>query len=153
MSLTKKILIAIGIILVAIQFIRPARNSNNQASVTDISNVTAIPDSVSVILRGACYDCHSNNTEYPWYSGLQPVGWLLAKDISDGRDNLNFSEFGGYTQRKQLTRLDEIATVINEDIMPLSSYKMMHKSARLGIDEKTLLINWTRQAADSLSAK
>lgn len=137
----------------AIQFIRPARNSNNQASVTDISNVTAIPDSVRVILRGACYDCHSNNTEYPWYYGLEPVGWLLAKDIKNGRDNLNFSEFGGYTQRKQLTRLDEIATVINEDIMPLSSYKMMHKSARLGIDEKTLLINWTKQAADSLSAK
>jgi hypothetical protein len=153
MSLAKKILIALGIILVAIQFFRPARSKNSQASVTDMSKVAVFPDSVRVIIQNACYDCHSNNTVYPWYSNIQPVGWLLAGHIKDGRDNLNFSEFGEYSPKKQLSKLDAIATVISEDIMPLPSYKMMHKSARLSTGQKALLINWTKQATDSLSAK
>jgi hypothetical protein len=77
----------------------------------------------------------------------------LAGHIKDGRDNLNFSEFGEYSPKKQLSKLDAIATVISEDIMPLPSYKMMHKSARLSTGQKALLINWTKQATDSLSAK
>jgi hypothetical protein len=153
MSLTKKILIATLIILVAIQFIRPARSNNNQASGTDISKVAVFPDSVRVIIQNACYDCHSNNTVYPWYSKIQPVGWLLAGHIKEGRDNLNFSEFGEYSQRKQFDKLDAISAVISDGIMPLPSYKMMHKNARLSPNEKTLLINWTKQASDSLSAK
>ncbi len=153
MSLFKKILIALVIILVAIQFIRPARTSNNLASVTDISKVAVFPDSVRGIIQNACYDCHSNNTVYPWYSKIQPVGWLLAGHIKEGRANLNFSEFGEYSKAKQLSKLDAIATVISEDIMPLPSYKMMHKSARLTSGEKALLINWTKQATDSLSVK
>jgi hypothetical protein len=153
MKLAKKILIAAVIILVAIQFFRPARSINSQASVTDISKVAVIPDSVRVILQSACYDCHSNNTVYPWYSKIQPIGWLLAGHIKEGRDNLNFSEFGEYSQGKQLGKLYAIATVIGKDIMPLRSYKMMHKSARLSTDEKNLLINWAKQATDSLSVK
>jgi hypothetical protein len=153
MSLTKKILIALVIIFVTIQFFRPARSSNNQAAGTDISKVTVFPDSVRVIIQNACYDCHSNNTVYPWYSKIQPVGWLLAGHIKEGRDNLNFSEFGEYSQRKQLDKLDAVAAVISDGIMPLPSYKMMHKNARLSTDEKTLLINWTKQAKDSLSVK
>jgi hypothetical protein len=153
MKLAKKILIATVIILVAIQFIRPDRTSNNQPSVPGISKVAVFPDNVRVIIQNACYDCHSNNTVYPWYSNIQPVGWLLAGHIKDGRDNLNFSEFGEYSPKKQLSKLDEIANVIRDDIMPLPSYKMMHKSARLSTGEKTLLINWAQHATDSLSVK
>jgi hypothetical protein len=153
MSLAKKILIVLVIILVAIQFIRPARSNNNQVSGTDISKVAVFPDSVRVLIKNACYDCHSDNTVYPWYSNIQPVGWLLAGHIKEGRDNLNFSEFGEYSKRKQLDKLDAIATVIGDGIMPLPSYKMMHKNARLSTDEKNLLINWTKQATDSLSVK
>jgi hypothetical protein len=153
MSLAKKILIALVIILVAIQFIRPARSNNNQTTATDISKVAVFPDSVRVIIQNACYDCHSNNTVYPWYSNIQPVGWLLAGHIREGRNNLNFSEFGEYSRVKQLSKLDAIATVLGDDIMPLPSYKLMHKNARLSTDEKTLLINWTKQATDSLSVK
>ena len=57
-----------------------------------------MPDSVKVILQNACYDCHSNNTRYPWYVNIQPVGWWMSGHIADARDGLNFSEFGGYTQ-------------------------------------------------------
>jgi hypothetical protein len=153
MSLFKKILTAIVIILLAMQFIRPDRNIDNQASSTDISGVFSMPDSVKVILQNACFDCHSNNTRYPWYVNIQPAGWWMAGHISDAKGDLNFSEFGGYSQRTQLSKLDGIVAVIRDDIMPLRSYKMMHKSARLSADEKTLLINWAQQATDSLSVK
>ena len=153
MNFTNKILLAIGIIFIAIQFIQPAHNENGRISATDISKISSIPDSVYSILNNACYDCHSNNTSYPWYSNIQPMGWLMANHIKQGKEALNFSEFGSYSPRKQLSKLNGIANSIKDDIMPLSSYKLMHKNARLSANEKTLLINWAKQSKDSLSAK
>ena len=153
MKLAKKILLVIVIGLVAIQFFRPDRNIASQASSSDISGVVRVPDSVKTILENACYDCHSNNTRYPWYANIQPTGWWLAGHIKEAKGDLNFSEFGGYEQRKQISKLDGVAAVVEEDIMPLRSYKLMHKNARLSQDEKNMLIDWTRQSIDNLSAK
>jgi len=151
MRTIKWVLLATGIIFIAIQFFRPARNKSAQASETDISRVVAIPDSVQLILQKACYDCHSNNTNYPWYAYVQPVGWFLARDITQGRDDLNFNEFGSYSLRRQLNKLEGIADHIRENEMPLKSYKLMHKEARLSENEKKLLINWTELSAKNLS--
>jgi len=153
MKLAEKILTVIVIAFVAIQFFRPDRNIASQASSSDISGVFSMPDSVKVILQNACYDCHSDNTRYPWYINIQPAGWWMAGHISDAKGDLNFSEFGGYDQRRQISKLEGIAAVVEEDIMPLRSYKMMHKSARLSSDEKNLLINWAQKSADSISTK
>lgn len=153
MNLSVKILSAVGIVFVVIQFIRPAHNTNGNKTETDISKVVSVPDSVHAILQKACYDCHSNNTVYPWYSNIQPAGWLMAKDILKGKDNINFSEFGSYPQRRRLSKLDEIANVITDDIMPLPSYKMMHKNARLNTNEKTILINWAQKSQDTISGR
>jgi hypothetical protein len=149
----KKILLAISIVFIAIQFFRPALNKNSQVLDTDISKIVNIPDSIQVILKNACYDCHSINTNYPWYSNVQPIGWFLAKHITQGKDELNFSEFGSYSPRRQLSKMNGIANSIRDDIMPLSSYKMMHKNAQLSTNEKALLINWAQQSKDSLSVK
>ena len=89
MSLAKKILLAIGILFIAIQFFRPALNKSNQVFVTDISKIVTTSDSIKAILKNACYDCHSNNTNYPWYSNIQPVGWLMVKHTRKGKDELN----------------------------------------------------------------
>ena len=145
MSLFKKILTAIVIILVAIQFIRPDRNIDSQPSSSDIAGVVSVPDTIKVILQNACYDCHSNNTRYPWYVNIQPAGWWMARHISDAKNDLNFSEFGAYEQGKQIRKLDGVAAVVEEDIMPLRSYKLMHKDARLSANEKKLLTDWARQ--------
>jgi hypothetical protein len=153
MNLTKKILIAIAILFVIIQFFQPARNKNGQVLAADISKVVNITDSVQVLLHNACYDCHSNNTNYPWYSNIQPIGWFLAKHITNGKDELNFSEFGGYAQRRQLSKLEGIAYNISENIMPLRSYRMMHKNAKLNTIEKALLIYWAEHSTDTLTAK
>jgi Haem-binding domain len=147
----KKTLIISGILFIALQFIRPLHNKSGHILTTDISKVVTIPDTVSILLKNACYDCHSNNTAYPWYSNVQPMGWLMAYHIKKAKNQLNFSEFGSYSQRRQLSKLYGIANSIKDNIMPLKSYKIMHKSAQLSTDEKSLLINWAQQSIDSLS--
>lgn len=153
MKLAKKILLGIVVIFAVIQFFRPDPNNASQASPSDISGVVSVPDPVKVILENACYDCHSNNTRYPWYANIQPAGWWLAGHIKEAKGDLNFSDFGGYSQRTQLSKLEGVAAVVEEDIMPLRSYKMMHKNARLSADEKNLVIEWARQSVDNLSAR
>lgn len=145
MKLLNRVLLGIGIILVIIQFIRPQRNNSGTNSVTDISMAINVPDSVQGILKKACYDCHSNNTVYPWYANVQPVGWFLARHIRLAKEDLNFSEFGSYPQRRQLSKVAAIADEIDENAMPLPSYRLMHKNARLQPWEKRLVIRWTEK--------
>lgn len=153
MSRIKKIGLSVLVIFFAIQFIQPAHNKSDGILATDISKIVAIPDSIQVLVKIACYDCHSNNTNYPWYSNIQPMGWLMAKHIKQGKAVLNFSEFGNYSRRKQLSKLTGIANSIRDGNMPLASYQWIHKNARLDTIEKGLLINWVQQSKDSLSAK
>lgn len=150
MSLVKKISLAILIVLIAIQFIQPARNRSGQLLTTDMATMYKIPDSVQAVLKAACYDCHSNNTNYPWYTYVQPVGWMLANHIKNGKKELNFSEFGSYSVRRQRSKLKSIATQVNDGDMPLNSYTIMHKNARLTSEQKQLIINWAQKTKDSL---
>ncbi len=151
MRFVTKILLISGILFLALQLIRPVHNKSSQVLTTDISKVITIPDTVLSLLKNACFDCHSNNTDYPWYSNIQPMGWIMAYHIKQAKEELNFSEFGSYSQRRQLSKLDGIANTIKDDIMPLNSYKIMHKSAQLSSDEKSLIINWAHQSIDKLS--
>jgi hypothetical protein len=153
MKRIKKALLVAGIIFIAMQFIQPAKNINNQFVATDISKTIPVPGNVQAILKNACYDCHSNNTNYPWYAYIQPSGWLLSTHIAEAKGKLNFNEFGNYSRRRQISKLDGIANSIKDGIMPLSSYKLMHKSARLTQNEKELLIKWVQQSQDILSVK
>lgn len=146
----KKIGSTVLIVLIGIQFIQPARNENGQALPTDISRTVFIPGSVKSLLQAACYDCHSNNTNYPWYANIQPMGWLLSSHIKDGKAELNFSEFGSYSQRRQQSKLKSIASQVKDDEMPLASYAFLHKNARLTKEQKALIIDWALQAKDSL---
>lgn len=138
---------------IAIQFLQPAKNESNHILDSEISKIVSTPDSVLFVLKNACFDCHSNNTIYPWYSNIQPVGWLMANHIRKGKNELNYSEFGSYSPRRQLSKFNGIVNSIVDNIMPLSSYKLMHKNAILSINEKDLLIKWAQQARDSLSVK
>lgn len=148
----KKILLFIGIVFIAIQFIQPAHNKSGQVLPTDFTKVYEAPSNVQTILQNACYDCHSNNTNYPWYSNIQPMAWMMKRHIDNGKEKLNFSEFANCSSRKQISKLKEIANQIKDDEMPLSSYKLMHSKATLTKVEKDLLINWFNKTADSLSA-
>lgn len=151
MKLYKKILLALLIVFIAIQFIQPAHNISGQVLPTDITKTVKVPENVLNIFKNACYDCHSNNTRYPWYVYIQPMGWMMARHIKNGKDNLNFSDFGSYSQRKQANKLRAIETSIKEGSMPLSSYTIMHTDARLSAENKKLITDWASNAKDSLT--
>ncbi|GAC1595338.1 MAG: heme-binding domain-containing protein [Chitinophagaceae bacterium] len=146
----KKILLLISIVIIAIQFIQPAHNTSGQVLPADITKTVNVPDSVLSIFKSSCYDCHSNNTCYPWYVRIQPIGWIMAGHIRTGKENLNFSEFGTYSKRKQGNKLRSIATSMKEGSMPLSSYTMMHTDAKLSRKDKKMIVEWTSSAKDSL---
>ena len=149
MKVLKRILILLLIILVVIQFVRPARNTQEGLLATDITHVKPVPDTVLHLLQRSCYDCHSNNTVYPWYMNIQPSAWFLANHINEGKHELNFSDFGSYTPAKQLKKLQKIGREVKEGGMPISSYTLIHRYASLNEGERQLIINWT----DSLAAK
>jgi hypothetical protein len=102
-------------------------------------------------LKVACYVCHSNHPNYPWYTDLQPVGWILHNHIINGKKELNFNDFGSFSKRRQHSKLKSITDQLRDDEMPLSSYKLVHKKATLNKDEKAAIINWAQNAKDSLS--
>ena len=153
MKLYKKILLGLGAAFIAIQFIQPARNESGQVLATDIIKSPGVPDKILGILKNSCYDCHSNNSRYPWYVHIQPMGWIMARHIKNGKENLNFSDFGSYSRRKQANKLRAIASSIKEGSMPILSYTYMHTDAKLSPDEKDILISWAAAAKDSLDTK
>jgi len=144
MVLRKKITLGLVATFIVIQFVQPARNRSRQVLPTDISKTMAMPGNIQAILQNACYDCHSNNTRYPWYSFIQPLGWWLNSHIEEGKQNLNFSDFGSYSTKKQRSKFREIATSINEGSMPLFAYTLLHQPARLTTADKTMLLQWSQ---------
>lgn len=152
MSLIKKIGFGLLTGFFAIQFIQPVKNKMDKMVQTDLQKIYAVPDSVLAVLKISCYDCHSNNTHYPWYSFIQPAAWLMSSHIKEGKTNLNFSEFGAYSNRKQQGKLQAIINSINDNTMPLNSYLMLHKNAKLSVVNKMLLLGWITKTKDSLSS-
>lgn len=148
--LKRSALVLIGVFLV-IQFFRPTRNVAEGNIANDIAQFN-VPQDIRSILNASCYDCHSNNTRYPWYAEVQPVGWWLSSHIQEGRRNLNFSEFAGYRPRRQYIKLKQIAEQIDEGDMPLPSYLIIHTDARLSKEQKTRLIDWVNTLRDSMKA-
>jgi hypothetical protein len=116
-----------------------------------MQKIYTVPDSVVNVLQISCYDCHSNNTHYPWYSFIQPAAWLMASHIKNGKAMLNFSEFGAYSNRKQQSKLQAIINSINDNTMPLNSYIILHKNAKLSAENKRILVDWITKTKDSLS--
>ena len=153
MSLVKKILSGLLIVFVTIQFIQPVRNKTDKVLPTDIQKIVTVPDNVLAVLKNSCYDCHSNNTRYPWYSFIQPGAWWMASHIRKGKADLNFSEFGVYSNRKQQSKLQAIANSIKDETMPISSYTLLHTNAVLSPDDKAVLLDWVKTTKDSLSLK
>jgi hypothetical protein len=150
MKLLKKILLGLLVVLILIQFIQPASNKSNELLSTDLTKIFIVPENIQSILKKVCYDCHSNNTNYPWYSKIQPFGWLLANHIKEGKAELNFNEFGSYSKRRQISKMNGIANSMKDGSMPLSSYTMIHKDAKLSNQDKALLIEWATKTKDSL---
>lgn len=148
----KKIFLGLLIALVAIQFIKPTKNVSGDTS-KDISTLYPMPDNVKQIVTKACADCHSNSTVYPWYASIQPLGFWLADHVKEGKSEMNFNEFASYRIAKQNHKLEEVIEQVKEGEMPLESYTLIHKEAKLTEEEKVTLTQWCQSIMDSLKAK
>jgi hypothetical protein len=145
----RKIGVLIIIFLVVFQFVQPMKNQSEGLSDADISYVHPIPASVHQTLVNKCYDCHSNNTRYPWYFNIQPIGWWLAAHIHDGKEHLNFSDFKNYPPNKAAHKLEEIEEVMEDGSMPLKAYTMFHQEAALSVAEKKAIHEWLESIANN----
>jgi len=131
-----KIIFVLSFLFIIIQFI-PV-DKKNPAIVSEIP----APVEIQKILQRSCYDCHSHQTVWPWYSHVAPVSWLIAHDVKEGRENLNFSVWSDTDQRKQIKIFEEIQEVIEKKEMPLTTYLWMHPDARLDINDQMILKAW-----------
>jgi Haem-binding domain len=148
----KRLLLLLLLAFIIMQFFRPSKNSTGAAAVNHISKLYPVSDTVQAILKTACYDCHSNNTSYPWYNNIQPVAWWLANHINEGKKELNFDEFASYRIRRQYKKLEEINEQVKEGEMPLASYTLIHGDAKLTGEQKRVIANWVVAVRDSIKA-
>ena len=149
----KKVLVILLVILIVLQFFRPAKNTDTAVQPNDISTIYPVPATVDSILVKACKDCHSNNTRYPWYNRIQPVAWYLANHVKDGKRSFNLNEFATYPAWRQYDKITEVRKQINGDEMPLSSYTLIHRDAILTDAEKKTVINWSESIKKQMEAK
>lgn len=136
----KKLRIGILIAIVAIQFIRI--DKTNPAVIAEQDYLTQLqPDEkVANLIKNACYDCHSNTTEYPWYSNVAPISWWIKDHIDHGRKHLNFSVWSTYSEKKQHHKIDECVEMLEDEEMPLKSFTITHPEAVLSEEEREMLI-------------
>jgi len=141
----KKIILGLLAVLLIIQFIRPPKNVSEVAiTENDISRKYGMTESVQQILVEKCYDCHSNSTVYPWYYNIQPVAWWMAHHINEGKEELNFSEFNTYSEKRAKHKLEELSEAVNEGWMPLESYLWIHGDAKITEQDRNLINAWLK---------
>jgi len=137
-------------VLVVIQFFSTSLNQSDTIPMTDFMLVNDVPKQVEGIIKTSCYDCHSNNTDYPWYNKVQPVAWFLKDHVEHGKEELNFNEWADYSSRRKNSKLKSIISQIKEGEMPLSSYTIIHMEAKLSEEEKKIILDWVSNLKDSL---
>jgi hypothetical protein len=140
----KKILIALVVIFVGIQFI-PVERTN-----PPITKDVNPPENISVILKTSCYDCHSNETVWPWYSNIAPVSFLIAKDVNEGREHLNFSEWDRYDANRRSKKMDGVSELVEKGVMPLSIYTFIHSDAKMNSEKIKAIKEWVAASENNV---
>jgi hypothetical protein len=125
--------------LVAIQFV-PTQRTN-----PPVESDVQTSGELKTILRRACYDCHSNETVWPWYSHIAPISFLIANDVKEGRRELNFSTWDQYDEQRKARKLKEIVEQIEENKMPQWYYILMHPEAKLSESDKEIILKWAKK--------
>jgi len=144
--------IAAGVALAfaGLQLTNPERANPPVAPGHDLMATNAPPAEVAALLHHACYDCHSSETKWPWYSHVAPVSWFVAGHVKDGREHLDFSGWPRDDSTQARKKLNHIADQVEEGDMPLPSYTWIHAEARLTSAQREQIVKWARQEADRL---
>jgi hypothetical protein len=135
--------------VIALQFANPSHQNPPVLPGHDLLASNAPPPSVAALLRNSCYDCHSFETKWPWYSYVAPVSWYLARDVKAARSNLNFSDWPHDDAARAHKRWRHIAEAVENGEMPLPSFTWIHRQARLDERQRAELVKWAQEQADS----
>jgi hypothetical protein len=131
--------------LVIMQFFQIEKTNPDFDVNQDIFAIHKAPFEVTSLFKKACYDCHSYETTYPWYTSIAPVSFWIKGHINGGRKHLNFSEWGMYTEKRQAKKLEESIEYVTEKWMPLTSYTWGHREAKLNDEDRALMTSWMKK--------
>ena len=148
----KIIVLVLFLLFIGIQFIRPDFTNPPVIQSETLETSTDVPENVREILTRSCKDCHSNETNYPWYSKIQPSASFLSGHIAEGRNELNFSVWNTYETRRKIRKLDEICEMVGEKQMPLPSYLWIHWNSKLSENDINILCDWTKAEQQRLES-
>ena len=143
---------ALVVVFALLQFTNPARTNPPVALGGDLSATNPPPPQIASLLRAACYDCHSDETRWPWYSRVAPVSWLVVSDVNDGRERLNFSNWPRALPERAAKRLERMSEELDYKEMPPAKYTALHPAARLTASQREQLIHWADAEAGRLKA-
>ncbi|HFC00060.1 MAG TPA: cytochrome C [Phaeodactylibacter sp.] len=137
-------LILLGVFIL-MQFFRIDKTNPPVDAKLDFININQPPENISKMIKSACYDCHSYETKYPWYSNIAPVSWWLKGHIDEARGELNFSEWGSYSAKKASHKMEEAMEEVEEKEMPLTPYVIAHSEAKLSEEQRAALVGFFKK--------
>lgn len=138
----KNIILSLIALLILIQFIRINKTTPSTDPRVDFISVNKPDPQIASILKTSCYDCHSHQVTYPWYTNIAPVSWWIKNHMSEGSHHLNFSMWATYSSRRIDHKLKECVEMVSEEEMPMFSYTLMHGDAKLTKEQRELLVNY-----------
>jgi len=138
----KKILLGLLALLIIAQFFRIDKTNPPVIAENDILNLTNAPEDISSLMKSACYDCHSNETKYPWYMDIAPISWWTKDHVNSARGSLNFSDWINYPAGAKKHKLEESALKVRKKWMPITTYLLMHPEARISEEDREKLAMW-----------
>ena len=142
MKAVRIIIAALVLIFILVQFIPSGIPENKPEDEKSIANDSLMAGTVLEQLRKSCFDCHSNQVDFPWYAKMAPSSWLLANHINEGKSNLNFSEWEEYSNREKIGLLDDIKEEVSSGKMPPKSYLLLHRVAKPAPEEIAAILKW-----------
>ncbi len=149
----KQITFAIIFSIVFIQIFRIEKTNPIVEENKNFISLSHSNDDINSLIKIACYDCHSNEVSYPWYSNIAPFSWWIKHHINEARSELYFSEWGYYSRRKSDHKLKECIEMIKKNEMPINSYLIMNSKAKLNNNQKAKLISWFKSLRNFESDK
>jgi hypothetical protein len=145
MNLKNKILVLLISLFMASQFLSPKKNQSGLYAVNQFFLDTNTPKEVQILLKEACFDCHSDQTDYPWYNSITPINYWLNSHIKGGKKHFDVSKWFSYSDNRKVHKLEELVEEVKERKMPLKSYTWTHKSAVLDQNQINSLVDWANR--------
>lgn len=143
--MAKKIFYFLLVLFAIIQLFQPDRNNSTENLKSELTNLYKLPDSIENLLSTTCYDCHSNNTDYPFVINIQPFGWYMESKVTKGKKHLNFSEFGNYKKEEAIEKLEDIDLAMQNNRMPLQAYRWYNSESNLTDEQRATISAWAKQ--------